>query len=267
MRKNLFYFVLAAVSLVITLSSCSKDNGDGNDVDYAAQIAKSYPGNLIVAGGIPTQYTMDISRSGINLIKLELKNLSYMGMVNMGDIILDNLALTKNGNDSIRFSAKNKPVNVEGVSVEIDVDGATLNGTLVVNMRIKGITDEPIPVYFTTEPVSGNVVAEGGEIWTAMDGIYNGILNPGDMDKNVTVTKTGNYDIMITIPSVSFNPLMPLMDISVPATVTENPDGTCSFTGIIPLVGGPLTGTAMSVGNITFTASALGYTIDYTGSK
>jgi len=267
MRKNLFYFVLAAVSLIIALPSCSKDNGDGNDVDYAAQIAKSYPGTLIVAG-TSTEYTMDVSRRGVNLIKLELTNFTYMGM-NFGDIVLDSITLKKTGNDSIRFSAENKSVtvNVNGdpTTVMIDVEGASLNSTLTVEMLVKYIM--PIPVYFTTEPVTGNAVAEGGEIWTAMNGIYDGILNPGDIDKNVTVEKTGGYDIMITIPSVSFAPGMPNMTISVPATVTENPDETCSFSGTIPYVGGTLTGTAMSVGNITFTASALGYTIEYTGSK
>ena len=263
MRKNLFYFVLMAVSLVTTLSSCKKDNG--NDVDYAIQIAKSYPGTLIV-GGISTPYTIDISRTGINLIKLELKNFSYIGM-NLGDIVLDNIALTKNGNDSIRFSSENKSITVDVEGASVDLKGASLDDDLTITMSIKDVLAEPIPVYFTTGVVDNDDVAEGGEIWTAMDGAYNGTFNPGDVEESVTVEKTGGYSITITIPSLSFLGMPEGIPISIPATVTEDPDGTCSFTGTFLAGGGTLTGKAKSVGNITFTATAFGTTIEYIGSK
>jgi uncharacterized secreted protein with C-terminal beta-propeller domain len=282
MRRSVFYLLLAVLGFV-ALPSCSKDEKEKEKevvVDYALEIAKTYEGALKVEDDDPVANTIVIERTGENKVKLTLKQFIHTPSgINFGDIVMDDIAVTKNG-DAILFSVEKKMVTVtiSDASVSITVNGTSSNGSLELNINMGKVLDiEKISAYFTTDKSILPPPVTSGAIWAALDGTYNGTLIytvRGTTRENpsvVTIEKKGGWEIQLSVNGVPMLETITFSDI----TVTENSDETCTFSGTFEdsLCSATITGSANELGKVEFSGSidvaAMGtsISISYTGSK
>ena len=144
MKKNLFLLVLLFVSTLIT--SCKDDEkmpeliGDElNKVYYKGDLDIKL-NNVTVGEDIPQK--IYITKTGVNLIKMELNNFSFSGMP-IGDIVVNNIAVIKTGNNHT-FTGAEKitlPVSAEpcAVSVVGTIKGNVMEMKITVNVPVVGI--------------------------------------------------------------------------------------------------------------------------------
>lgn len=132
MTKKVIYFFMLALSLTL-FAGCGDDDDDDKVVDYATQIAGTYNGALKIK--TPNQSLPDqtkgiiLSRTNVNKIKLELKNLELPlsiftltsvaprgiedGTISVGDIVVDGIEVSKaKNNDDIEMTEKTVEISL-----------------------------------------------------------------------------------------------------------------------------------------------------------
>ena len=268
MKKNVFYLLLAILGLTI-LPSCSKEEDDNKgggieETDYALQIAKTYDGALSIEGVDTIASTIVITRTEENIVKLTLKQFTYLGL-SLGDIVVDSIAVTKSGS-AILLSVEKKMVTVtalnQSATAPVTIKGNFSNDSLELSIDIEEIpVIGDIQAHFTTDksilppPVPP---ADGGDIWTALDGTYNGtstitVVGTLEAPSTVAIEKKGEWKIQLTILNG-----VPMAPFSFPdIIVTENTDGTCVFSGSISndMYSAEITGSADELGKIEFSGT------------
>ncbi len=266
MKKNVFYLLLAVLGFIV-LPSCSKDD---DETDYATQIAKTYDGALSISGAPYTSNQLTINRTATNKIQLKLNGFSYAGVITIGDIIVDDVNVTKS--DSIRFEVQDKTISVSlngsEQAVSLTMKGAYSNGALLVRLSVGISSSTVIPVVFNSDKSlvgtsAGGSTEEGPEdpatfeeAWAGIEGDYSGNVSAMEMQLpsvvNVVKVAGGDYKINITVNSL---PIPNMSSITVSDIVVSEQNGVCVFSGSSTAGGFPTTimGRVTEVGKIEFT--------------
>lgn len=125
------------LSLSLGFTACSDDDDD-DVVDYAAQIAGTYNGDLTVDLGLgedPTtlsEQDIKLNRNGENKAELVLDNFSLQGM-NVGTIKVSDIDVTE----------KDGTITLKDKSVKVSLVGGTIKADVAVsssNVKVKTLT-------------------------------------------------------------------------------------------------------------------------------
>lgn len=137
MKRNLFYLLMLVCSISL-FTACSDD--DDKPTIANGEIDGAYLGALDVDAGIAGTQTgipqkIYITKTGDAQVKMELKNFSYPGIGNLGNIELDGLKVEKTG--SIFALAGSGNVKLIPGDCALTVAGTIENGKLIMNITVK----------------------------------------------------------------------------------------------------------------------------------
>ncbi len=160
MKKISFILMLACVGFFAACSDDKKDPVPPADKDYAKEIASRYVGELVVVAPLDpesepitdiTESAIEVKSRSLNTIDLSLKDFVFLGDVETGDILLEEIKVE--GNDTeVKIVAKSFAnydlIGMEGIT--INVKGNNVVGDKIdldLEILVPGFKD-PITVTF-----------------------------------------------------------------------------------------------------------------------
>ena len=160
MKKNVFYYLFAALFAVTTFASCSDDEDGATPLPIDEEIAGNYGGKLDISilgqpvsgEGVPQNVT--VTKAGDAAISLSIVDFSFMG-IEVGDINLDNCPLLTTGDKSYSFSHDSFSLTSEDGTLTCTVavnSGIIVNGTMTLDLSITaelGGMKQDVEVTFT----------------------------------------------------------------------------------------------------------------------
>lgn len=155
MNKKLFLLVAFVLSLGLGFTACGDDEEDDTTVDYAAKIAGTYNGVLVVDFGtqekteasdveVPDTQDIKIERVAQNKIKLSVTNFVFEGMGNVGSI---NIETTVSENGGVVKLADTDPEGIEllggAIKCKVALSSASVdkNDELTLKIRVTDISN------------------------------------------------------------------------------------------------------------------------------
>lgn len=142
MNKKLFLLVAFVLSLGLGFTACGDDEKEDPAVDYAAQIAGTYNGDLYVdLVEEPVKQDIVITKKSAETIDLSLSNFSFGGMP-VGDIKIET---TVSGSDGvIKLADKKTSMSLAGETINADVEltsASVKDNKLVLKIKVTNITN------------------------------------------------------------------------------------------------------------------------------
>ena len=110
MKKNLFFYLFAVLCTMPLFTSCSDDD-ESVVIPVDEEIAGNYGGKLDIKlmgqpiSGDGIAQNVSVTKAGDNAISLSIADFSFVG-VQVGDINLNNCALTSTGENAYSFTAE-----------------------------------------------------------------------------------------------------------------------------------------------------------------
>lgn len=146
MNKKLFLLVAFVLSLGLGFTACGDDEKEDPAVDYAAQVAGTYNGELVVdlgtAGGEQDPITRDIkiARKADNSIELSLDDFIFMDMP-VGDIKVSTAVSENEGVVKLADVTLSEYSLAEGaLTADVKLHQSTVkNGKLILNISVTKI--------------------------------------------------------------------------------------------------------------------------------
>lgn len=222
MKKNLLYLFVLICSVSL-FTSC----GDDDDTEYIqTELDGVYKGALDVkvtslnidAKNIPQK--VYITKTGENLIKLELKQFAFQGIA-IGDIVVENILVVKKG-DNCTFTGNADVTLVVGqcaVSVKGTIEGGHIAIDIMVNVASPSMKVE---VTFAGEKLAADQSSEAKILTFAFDNAH--IVGAPIIDgTNV------HFIISENMPEAELKALTPTFTISEKATVDKQSETPQDF--------------------------------------
>lgn len=163
MKKNFFY-LFALICSMSLFTACSDDDDDPV-YPIEEELAGTYKGTLDIevagapmATGLPKNIT--IAKAGNNVVTLELKDFSFMGM-NLGTIKLDKCVLRQNGT-SYTFTGNQELNMPNGIGkCNVAVNGTFNNGRAEANLDIQVLQlGQTVKVVYKGSKLTGSESSE-----------------------------------------------------------------------------------------------------------
>jgi hypothetical protein len=156
-KKTLFYCLLALLSFTFVLPACGDDDEE-DAKDHALSVTGEYNGTISVLGNDKDGSVL-IERTAKNQVSLNLDgftvNVPPSSSIELGDISVEGLTVSKNPDGSYKLEAENQMVTVEvngdPTPVPITVNGNCQNGNLDLTVIVNGYN---IQVNFSGELVT-----------------------------------------------------------------------------------------------------------------
>lgn len=234
MKKNLFY-LFALICSMSLFTACSDDDNPGggggatleevitNDIagNYKGDLAVTVDGNPM---GEPLAQRISVAKSGKDAITLSISNFSFMGVVNIESITLENCVLTEEANGSYSFTGTtelNVPLEMmPGMNLTADVAGegsfTTGNTTqIALNLDIAavlGTIQQDVTVVYTGTRLTGN---ESSEALITNFAIDSELVSEAPVIDNEAGTIT--FKVLDSAESLVF---APTIEVSAGATVS-----------------------------------------------
>lgn len=163
MKKRLFY-LFALICSMSLFTACSDDDDDPV-YPIEEEIAGTYKGTLdIEIAGTPLPSSLPknitITKAGNNVVTLELKDFSFMGM-NLGTIKLDRCVLKQNGT-SYTFTGNQELNMPNGIGkCNVAVNGTFNNGRVDANLDIQALQlQQTVKVIYKGTRLTGSESSE-----------------------------------------------------------------------------------------------------------
>ena len=231
MKKNLFFYLFAAVCAMPLFTSCSDDDENTSVViPVEEEIAGNYKGTLDVTvdGNALASVTQRVSvtKSGDNAIDLSISNFSFMG-IQLGDINLDDCTLTPNGG-RYDFSGVTA-VESALLTADVNATGYCSNGTLHLDLDIDanlGGIQQAVKVVYEGTRLKGTESSEADILSFTFDTSVEanaGVISQPVIDEaNATITFRVEEGSSTTA-------LVPTIEVSEGATVSPASGKAVSF--------------------------------------
>ena len=161
MKKNLFFYLFAVLCTMPLFTSCSDDD-EPVVIPVDEEIAGNYGGKLDIKlmgqpiSGDGIAQNVSVTKAGDNAISLSIADFSFVG-VQVGDINLNNCALTSTGENAYSFTAEPFELASEDGQMTCTVtlnSGSIVNEILTLNLGIDAQLagmEQSVEVTFTGE--------------------------------------------------------------------------------------------------------------------
>ena len=192
-----------------------------NNIFYKGSLSIELDG-ILVAEGVAQK--IFITKTGDNLIKMELKNFSFAGMP-IGDIVVADIAVVKTGNNHTIKGAQSLTLPVSPEPCDVSVEG-TINGDVmdvnIVITKIPGIS--VILVNFKGDKMLVNQSSEAKiTAFTFADAIVTG--QPVIDGENITFVVSGDAtpeQVKALVPNITISDKATISPVSGVATDFTN---------------------------------------------
>lgn len=214
MKKLLYLFVL--ICSVSLFTSCN-DNDDDDTGYIQTELDGVYKGALDVK---VTSLNIDeknipqkvyITKTGENLIKLELKQFAFQG-IPVGDIVVENIAVIKNGN-SCTFTGSDKLILVVG-ECAVSVNGIIEDDNIAIDIMVNIGSVMDVEVNFEGVKQTADQSSEAKILTFSFD-------NAHVVGMPIIEETTVHFIISEDMPEAELKALTPTFTISEKATVDK----------------------------------------------
>ena len=195
MKKNLLYFFMLITTLNL-FSSCDKDDVNDKIELIGEELNGVYKGELdIELDGTPIGNDIPqkvyITKTGENMLKMELKNFSFTG-INLGDIVVEEIIVLKNGAEN------------------------SLAGTQKLTLLGVGACDVTVIGDIKADILDMDITVKAGPLNVVVD--FEGTKMDADQSSEALITAfTFDNPLVIQQPVIAGNKITFLLDTEVTA--------------------------------------------------